>query len=669
MSAENPVRQLSAEVARKIAAGEVIDRPNAIVRELMDNAIDSGADKITVEIAGGGIDKVRIVDNGCGMTKEDLFSCARPHATSKIQQETDLLKLTTLGFRGEALSSIAAVCRLSIISGGYKMRASITEDHIIEQAAQLKGTIVQAEGLFENFPARRVFLKRAASEATMCKNTFIEKSLPNPQKAFRFISDGSIKLDLPAGQTLAERFVKGMDFKEPVQLFYEISNTENKDFSFKIILGEPGVFRPNKKDIYIFVNGRKINEYSLAQAVEYGGQGYFPNGTFPVAAVFININSALVDFNIHPAKKEVRFKDLSVIHHEISCAVRNFYGNYTNKTMKAELLKTQSFQTEEFQFHQEQEKDISPAELASKALEEVAQSEIKKSSPTYSPFSNTSKNIYNSENRNRFFSQAKTFPVQELCEEKKHYGENLFKTYESNSLNLKNNIQSDNFPEDFPFSENKTVTSYMTDVIARFNSKKEKTALPPKEINLSQQENNSFRYIGTGLGTFILAEQNNTLFIIDQHAAHERILFDQIMQERRKCQNLLIPYEIETKDENEDKYLNSIKEKLKEIGFNFIQKEEGKWEVTTIQERWTGTQEELEHAIFDTKVEPEKLIYSIAAMTACKAAVKDGWKLDNTSAEEIAKKALLLKDPHCPHGRPVFTSITREKLFSLVRRT
>ncbi|MDE5899383.1 MAG: DNA mismatch repair endonuclease MutL, partial [Treponemataceae bacterium] len=214
MSRANPVRRLNAEVARKIAAGEVIDRPSAIVRELMDNAIDSGADKITVEIAGGGIDKVRIVDNGCGMTREDLAECAHPHSTSKISEETDLLNLTTLGFRGEALSSIAAVCRLSITSGGHKMRASITEDHIIEQAAPLEGTIVQAEGLFENFPARRRFLKRPATETAQCRNTFIEKCLPFPQKSFRLIADGGVRLDLPAGQTLSERFVRAMEFRE-----------------------------------------------------------------------------------------------------------------------------------------------------------------------------------------------------------------------------------------------------------------------------------------------------------------------------------------------------------------------------------------------------------------------------------------------------------------------
>ena len=267
MSKENPVKTLNTEVARKIAAGEVIDRPNAIIRELMDNAIDSGADNIIVEISDGGIEKTRIVDNGCGMTKDDLSTCARPHATSKIASETDLLNLTTLGFRGEALSSIAAVCRLSIISGGYKMRASITEDHIIEPATPLNGTIVQAEGLFENFPARRQFLKRPASEGLMCKNTFVEKSLPNTEISFRFIQDGEIKLDLQKGQTLPERFVKAMELHENISLFNLIENSsggKNPDWSFKIVIGEPGVYRSNKKNIYIFVNGRRIQEYSLA---------------------------------------------------------------------------------------------------------------------------------------------------------------------------------------------------------------------------------------------------------------------------------------------------------------------------------------------------------------------------------------------------------------------
>ena len=346
MSSKNPIRTLSPEVARKIAAGEVIDRPCAIIRELLDNAIDSGATNITVEITQGGIEKIRIVDNGSGMTKDDLINCARPHATSKISTEVDLLNLSTLGFRGEALASIAAVCRLSIISGGYKMRASITEDHLIENSTPLEGTIVQAEGLFENFPARRVFLKRPASEGLLCKNIFVEKSLAYPQIAFRFISEGQIKLDLPKNQTLKERFISALELNQNIKLFSEISgeqDTSPKDWSFKIIIGDPGIYRPNKKDIHIFVNGRKINEFSLQQAVEYGCQGYFPNGTFPIAAVFITMNPSQVDFNIHPAKKEVRFKDISSLHHGISSSVKSIFLNIQTKLLKRLCIPVQTF--------------------------------------------------------------------------------------------------------------------------------------------------------------------------------------------------------------------------------------------------------------------------------------------------------------------------------------
>ena len=331
MSVKNPVKTLSPEVARKIAAGEVIDRPNAIVRELMDNAIDSGADKITVEISEGGIEKIRVSDNGCGMSGDDLKNCAKPHSTSKISSESDLLNLSTLGFRGEALASIAAVSRLQIISSGLKMRSSITEDHIIEKTSTTEGTIVLAEGLFENFPARRIFLKKASAEGVMCKNTFIEKSLPYPEKSFRFVNNGEIKIDLFAGESLKERFVRAMEFKEDVSLFNQIDFFKSgEDFSFKIVIASPSVYRSTKKDIYIFVNGRRIQEYALVQAIEYGCQGFFPNGTFPVASLFVNINPRLVDFNIHPAKKEVRFKDISSLHHQISVSVREFLRDSVN---------------------------------------------------------------------------------------------------------------------------------------------------------------------------------------------------------------------------------------------------------------------------------------------------------------------------------------------------
>ena len=253
------VKPINPEVARKIAAGEVIDRPNAIIRELMDNAVDSKADRISVEITQGGIERIRVIDNGCGMTREDLENCARPHATCKISTETDLMNLTTLGFRGEALSSMAAVSRLEIISGGYKMQASVTKDHIITPAPSASGTIVQTSGLFENFPARRHFLKRPASEALMCRSTFLEKALPRPDIAFSFTSDGEEKFNFPAGQSLSQRFVQAMELFESEDLFYEEhAGAPDSSWKFTIILGDPAVCRNSRKDIYIYVNVRRI---------------------------------------------------------------------------------------------------------------------------------------------------------------------------------------------------------------------------------------------------------------------------------------------------------------------------------------------------------------------------------------------------------------------------
>ncbi|MCR4631852.1 MAG: DNA mismatch repair endonuclease MutL [Treponema sp.] len=616
MSLAQPVKTLNPEVARKIAAGEVIDRPNAIIRELMDNAIDSGAKSIIVEIAGGGIDKIRIIDDGCGMTKDDLQNCARPHATSKISSEVDLMNLSTLGFRGEALASIAAVARLSITSGGWKMRASITEDHIIEQVAERKGTIVQSEGLFENFPARRQFLKRPATEALMCKNTFIEKAMARPDIAFRFIQDGETRLDLPAGQSLKDRFLSANSYHEDPVLFYELnasSGGKENDWSFSLVVGEPAVSRTNKKEIFIYTNGRRIQEYSLVQAVEYGGQGYFPNGTYPVAAVFIQIKPDLVDFNIHPAKKEARFFDISSLHHGLSSTLKNFFLSYTRQNFLEDKPADAARTDSDYQRHINFKGSVFPA--------------------SYSTSSSHSES-------ERSFSDIRSLYMPSSA------GKN------SNSSLSSSNINSNSFNS------------------SRFNtSSLAEAALQTQSLQTAPSS--KVRYIGCCLGTFILAEKNNCLYIIDQHAVHERILFDKLMssQNKGKSQALLIPYKINTESKSQDKLLEKLKPSLDSIGFETVFRKNGLWEVISIPERWTGSEYDLKNLLFVKHVEPEEIIRSIAAMTACKAAVKDGYVLDDDTAAGLAEKAFTLEDPHCPHGRPIYTVISREKLFELVKRT
>ena len=647
MSEKNPVKSLNPEVARKIAAGEVIDRPNAIIRELMDNSIDSGATSITVEIAGGGIDKIRILDNGCGMTKEDLQNCARPHATSKISTEVDLMNLSTLGFRGEALASIAAVSRLSIISGGWKMRASITEDHILEAVAPTQGTIVQSEGLFENFPARRQFLKRNATEGLMCKNTFIEKAMARPDIAFRFIQDGQTKIDLPANQSIKDRFILANSYSEAPELFYQLSNSsggETPDWSFDLVIGEPAVSRSNKKEINIYTNGRKIQEYSLVQAVEYGGQGFFPNGTYPVAAVFIKVRPDLVDFNIHPAKKEARFYDISALHHGLSSTIKAFFQQYTYANFQ-EDKPTDEIRNQEFDFNSLHPLNSNNSAISSNSI----------SSNTKSLSLNLSKPSFNSmpviedkvSNYTKESIGTKSSPIYE-----RHIS---YKTSETKNQNL----------SDFR-------SKYLGIKTSNAQELSDRASLVQAALDAqNDQAPAKVKYIGPCLGTFLLAEKNNCLYIIDQHAVHERILFDQLMNNQGQAsrQALLIPYKIHTESKNQDNQLEKLKEQLGKIGFETKKVSDGEWEVTSIPDRWTGTEYDFRTLIFVKHVEPQEIIRSIAAMTACKAAVKDGYILDDQAATKLVEAAFTLEDPHCPHGRPIYTVISREKLFELVKRT
>lgn len=638
------VRQLSADVARKIAAGEVIDRPNAIVRELMDNAVDSGADSISVEISGGGIEKIRISDNGSGLTKEDLSACARPHATSKIVDTADLNNITTLGFRGEALASIAAVSRLSISSGNWRMKASILEDHLLEQIPLVQngeGTIVMSEGLFENYPARRRFLKRPSSENMLCRETFVEKALPRPDIAFRLTTDNSLRLDLPKDVTLTERFVSALELNESTENFAELKACGGTEWKFKLVIGEPTVYRSDRRQIFIYINGRRVQEFSLLQAIEYGCQGFFPNGTHPVAALFAEVDPSTVDFNIHPAKKEVRFRDSSALHHGVSSTVKEYFRSYGIKN-------SQIFEDKD----NEEQNNVPGFDFG-------------ETSPSLKVSENHSKTNENSETQ--FFSSLAALA---LSENSKVQGKNENPAISTGSQKTGGDLRSRFFNYDSTQTAQKTLYenhSYKNDHISENAGSKlyEKTEFP----QFTKPDSDGFCYIGTVLNCFLVAQVQDTIYFIDQHAAHERIIFNKLLSGKTETQSLLIPYKITTEDESKEKYLEAALPFLKNAGFTGKNAGEGIFEFSEVPARWKGTQNDLQSAILDKLVKPEDIIYSVAAMTACKAAVKDGYVLDRAAAEELARQALKLPDPHCPHGRPVWTTLTKEQLFARVRRT
>lgn len=710
-----PVKPLPTEVARKIAAGEVIDRPASILREMLDNAVDSGADSITADISGGGIDSVTVTDNGIGMTKEDLAQAAHPHSTSKITSEDDLKALSTLGFRGEALASIAAVSRLEIVSRrrgedvAWKLAAPLAGSggNIITPATRPEGTTVKSQALFEDIPARRLFLKRPATETAQCRQIFIEKALPFTDISFRLIADGKTRLDLPAGESLAERFVEAFEMNESPALFSEITlqdktlfhrekdssvsddESETKDSSasnsrigdfgdwrITLLLGDPAVSRADKRHLLIYVNGRRVQEYSLLQAIEYGATGFFPNGTHPAAVLFLEINPALVDFNIHPAKKEVRFKDISTVHHAVSTAVRSFYVRQSEE--KRDAVIESGWKQTDMDFDgstsvadnavygaslPESEPRSAARSLAEAALNAgisksasfgTGSTEKAQSAGTGADYAYTAGR--SSSTSSTFSGSRQTGAASSFVSGASSTGADYaYMSGRSTGASSAFTAHDSSTPAEDAF----TGAASSTIASAPFGAPDETPHVPL----------DSFKYIGQIMQVFLAVEKDDTLLLIDQHAGHERILYDKFMKGCGRKQPLLIAETFETESDADDTYLTALLPALDEAGFSLKQVEAGIWEVSAIPATWQGKADDLYTALIEKRIEPAELQRTLAAYTACRGAVKEGHYLDEGTGRMLAAQILALSDPHCPHGRPLWIALTQDELYALIKRT
>ena len=624
-AAYKPVKALNPETARKIAAGEVIDRPAAVIRELLDNAIDAGSSKVQVEILGGGIGRIRVTDNGCGMSREDLAICTDTHTTSKIATAEDLLSLHSLGFRGEALSSIKAVSDLEITSTRSGPAAWKWQLGKIFPARLNAGTVVQVENLFENFPARKQFLKRAAAETALCRTVFLDKALPHYTIEMRFITDGELRFLLPSTQSLRERCLAAFSFKEPETLFFEIEGN-GEHFSFRIVLGSPDVVRSDKRAIMVFVNGRRITEFGLTQAIEYGSEGYFPNGGHPVAFLFLTVAPSRVDFNIHPAKKEARFQDYSAIHHAVSSAVGSFYRQHTVANLLKE--KYDPGLTRPFDF-QHGESD----------------GNLKQQSGVQSEYGNR-QGRYGSAFRQIAATAAVPYSA----------GGHIIPPPAAMGTSF-----ADEAWESISYAAATGSVAQGTAPVA--------SEMAPYMQNPPDIPPADFKLLGQVAGTFIAVEKNDALYLIDQHAAHERIIFEQLQHNIGGVQELLIPYRIITSSEEDDAFIRKHRELLCEAGFALADEGAGVWQVTAVPARWTGTERDLIRDITGVRKNAGNILYQILASAACRAACKDHAILDPVTQQRIAAQAFELPEPICPHGRPIWIVLTREELFKRVKRT
>ena len=360
----------------------------------------------------------------------------------------------------------------------------------------------------------------------------------------------------------------------------------------------------------IFVNGRRIFDYGLIQAMDYGAEGFFPNGSHPFAYLFLEINPKYVDFNIHPAKKEIRIRNKGEIHHEISSAVRDFYKNLTLSNLFPQKNGT--------------EKESSP------------------DSGTISIYGKSAGNLPDFETKAD--SKENIFPeIRNEIEQGDNLRERLSPTLEYS-----------------PATEMQFQNPKATDSL-------EISGANPG--NLKTETGLDFRYIGQVFNLFLVAEYKGKLYLIDQHAAHERILYDQLLKTSGTCQELLIPYIIETETEKEDRYLENSEKELKAAGFDIAREGKGKWCINGVPVRWKGSVEDLKHDLLHKDPDSETLLKSILARTACRQAVKKGDPLDYETARGIVEKTFKLPHPFCPHGRPVWIEFSPEKLTELVSRT
>ena len=594
-------------LSQRIAAGEVIERPQSILREFLDNAIDAGADEIRTSIDGGGIDRLSVSDNGSGISRDDLKLLGNRHATSKLHDPDDLYSIHTLGFRGEALYSIGAVTKLTVATRSEETGEASTlvidngKRSEIMEGGPGKGTTVTAEDLFLDIPARRAFLKRSSTEASMCRAMLVSKALAFPSIRFTFSSDGALRMDWP----------KTADLKERVMMLYRGEgiadadvyslHTEGDGFSIDIIAGNQAIKRSDRKEIRIYVNGRAVEEYSLQQAVTYGYGELLPGGSFPYAAVFINDSAEMVDFNIHPAKKEVKIRNKAVIHHAIVTLIQN--------GIKRQIPEVAPLQRE---FYLEERKEASRTENG-RSVQSF--SSPRPQSPSFRPTLSEPAIPYAEKDR-AWLEKAKALAAER--ERRKR------------------------------------------EVGARKAEMENKAAEEAKEEP-------SFRYIGQAFNLFLIAEKDHDLYLVDQHAAHERILYDEII-EKRTVQPLLIPIRIEV-DDDADSFIERNTDVYANLGITLEKKEKGVWEVTAMPASFRPLESEIIDFIQSARVDGNELESRLFAIVACRAAIKAGDAIDRWSAEEILRKVFAMKEPACPHGRTFLMKISEKELRLLAGRT
>ena len=680
------INVLDKHTAELIAAGEVVERPSSVVKELLENSIDAGADNITVEIQHGGIDFLRITDNGHGILREDVRNAFKRNATSKIAVESDLEKIGTLGFRGEALASISSVSKVQLITKAIEEEVGTAfeinggEEISFKDAGCPNGTTFIMRDLFYNVPARYKFLKKDVSEGNAVAGVIDKIALSHPDIAITFIRDGKQALKTSGdGKLLSAIYsVYGRDFANSlIPVDYELNGMKLTGYASK-----PANGRANRNMQNTFINGRFVKSKTMSVALDEAFRGSIIVGKFPSSVLNLEISPEAVDVNVHPSKIEVRFVNerpvFDIVYHGIKSALLR------NDTRKEAIINTPA---------RESVKRVNPFELAGKVID---QSQVKTEKPIapqhkdntveqHSVFEeldvpkSSSKKPFNS-----VFTGKNTVSDSNIA--KKNYYS--FVTDVSAKPNADEEINADNSAkEEIKPAEN--IVKNVETVSENIEKSEEKTVEVIKPNYLPKQENyeiktlidedkKSFRFIGEAMNTYIIVEtDNNKLVLIDKHAAHERIIFEKLKKEQGNgiAQMLLMPVTV-TLEKNEYSVAIENIDLFNEVGFEV--EDFGNSSIIVRSAPSYLRNDDIQDTVIEicTHIaDNRKVIISehmewIYHNISCRSAIKAGNKSTAEELIDIAQKVFSDDNiRYCPHGRPVCIELSKyeiEKQFGRV---
>lgn len=655
------INVLPKHLAELIAAGEVVERPASIVKEIMENAIDAGADKITLEIQRGGVTYIRITDNGCGIERSEIRKAFISHATSKIANENDLNSILTLGFRGEALASIAAVSRVEMMTRakgemiGTRYCIEGGEETLIDDAGCPEGTTLIVRDIFYNTPARMKFLKKDVTEANAVAGVVDRIALSHPEVSIRFIRDGKDALFTTGDGKLESAIynVLGKDFASTlIPAEYELEGIKVSGF-----ISKPFNARPNRTMQFFFLNSRFIKTRTGLVALEEAYKNQIMAGKFPACVLNIQVNAQSVDVNVHPAKTEVRFANEKLIFNAVYYCAKSALTEGDSRVQANIQQKQKQFVQKQYmpqpvsgqqiKIYEQQLEKVSKEDFWQKTTAD----EFKASVPEKKPVNSVSTkhvlrddSVFRVEKDEVDLIPKTTVIKPESTVAIKGETVEIPIVVEEVKAEIK-------LPEPTVVTESETVK---LDVV--------------EEKEISEVE--PYRVIGEAFKTYILVEQGEKLLLIDKHAAHERMLFEKYRasQDSIETQMLLMPVTVTLSKEEYSAVLDNL-EVLSKAGYGIEDFGNGmvilnECPTAVADADLAGIVMELAGYLADNRKEiiPEKLDW-IYHSTACRAAIKAG---DKTSAFELNSFVeKLLNNPdirYCPHGRPVLIELTKRDI-------